>query len=143
MAKLAIGRRLGRLAAAAAVAMLGVGAVSLDAGATVSCPGGGYVCVWKDASYQSFGDGAKSGAWSGDDNAYGNDYYYNTTTSPHDSVSSVVNFGNSCNVRMYKDVSGGGASFLQVLGSGDSDLGNASGPVGFNDSLDSHRWCVA
>lgn len=35
MAKLAIGRRLGRLAAAAAVAMLGVGAVSLDAGATV------------------------------------------------------------------------------------------------------------
>lgn len=102
----------------------------------------GELCVWKHANWVPTyrGDTAATS-----DPSYVNNLYFNTTSDYwHDDISSVDNSQNNCNVKMYVDVSYGGA-VLQLFRSSsgltptlDNDLSDTQFSSGFNDKLDSH-----
>ena len=118
---------------------------AVDAGANVPNDGvceSTEVCVWKDSGYS----GGKLD-WDANDLHYSNNNFFNTATTVHDEVSSVRNKGTSCNVRMYVDDDQQGSSFLLyrpgigMTPTEDGNLDATPNPSGFNDALDSHKWC--
>jgi hypothetical protein len=139
--------RIGKVAAAATallVATLGTVATATTASAASSdCPVG-YSCLWGSTGYRT--DGVEDRLFKFYECQYNLGWVnYSGGTSANNSASSVSNRGNHNSARYYVDAAYAGPSFVLDKGTGDGNLGDASGnaPGGFNDALSSGKFASA
>jgi hypothetical protein len=122
-------------AALVAATLLGAAPAYANAG---DCPNG-RACVWKDTSYKTGASGTNYVSFGQYIWGY---YQYNWTSGAgnvNDNVTSLYNAGTSESTRWYRDILGDGPYFTLLVGSGDSNLANASGAggSGHNDWISS------